>query len=373
MKSRNKRTNFTQFITGIFLFSHVVVLMAFIFSLLAGIIPTDKLWIFSFFGLIFLPLYIANIGFTALWMIMRRKFWLISVIPLILGFMTFRGHFNLHFASNHAMTSGDIKVMTFNVRGFEPTTEPEHDELAHKSFLVIENEHPDIACFQDFTLPFKGKYSVATLQKLLGLPYSACRNYSLYSDPVSVSGVAVFSKYPIIDAKSVDIDSGYICVSVDIQYHEQKIRVLSIHLQSYSLYTDEKVILRAPRTFGNFDEHRIKRDSRKIAWKLRWGLRRRAPEARKIAEFVKKSPYPVILCGDFNDTPASYAYKTISKSLVDPFPALGSGIACTYNESKYPFRIDYILHSKHFKSLDYHIIPTKLSDHNPVTAVLRME
>lgn len=373
MKSRKKKTNFIQIITSLFLFSHFVVLSAFIFSLMAGIIPPDKLWIFSFFGLIFLPLYIANVGFTALWIIMRRKFWMISIIPLVFGFMTLRGHINFNIPDNQVLTKNDFKVMTFNVRGFEPTQGINHDEFMQKSFSNIKNEHPDIVCFQDFNLPFKGKYSIISLQKILGLPYSANRNYTLFSDSISVSGVAVFSKYPIIESKSIEVDSGYICISTDILYNKQKIRLISIHLQSYSLYTDEKVILRAPRSFSNFDHQRISKDSRRIAWKLRWAFRRRAPEARKVAEYVDHSPYPVILCGDFNDTPASYVYKTIAKSLKDPFTILGNGIARTYNESKYPFRIDYILHSKQFKSLDYHIIPTKMSDHNPVTTVFRME
>lgn len=373
MKPKKKKTNFIQLLTGIFLFSHFVVLAAFVFSLLAGIIPTDKLWIFSFFGMIFLPLYIANIGFTLLWMIMRRRFWMISIIPLVLGFMTLREHLNIRFSDNHIFTKGDIKVMTFNVRGFEPTKGFNHNEFMHKSFSTIEKEHPDIVCFQEFNLPFKGKSSIETLKNMIGLPYSASRNYSLLSDKISVSGVAVFSRYPIIESKSIEIDSGYVCISTDILYHDRTIRVISIRLKSYSLYPDEKVILRAPRTFSNFDEQRLKRDSRKIAWKLRWALRQRAPEARRVAEFIHDSHYPVILCGDFNDTPASYVYKTIAKSLKDPFPTFGSGIARTYNESRYPFRIDYILHSQQFKSMDYHIIPTKVSDHNPVTAVLRME
>ena len=373
MKSKTKKSNSLPFLAGLLLFVHFIVLVAFVFSLLAGVIPTDKLWIFSFFGLIYLPLYIANAGFTALWIVLRRKFWLLSMVPLLLGFMIFRGHFNIRFSESHTKTPDEIKVMSFNVREFQPTKGLTRDELKDKSFAIIENEHPDIACFQDYDIPVKGKYGIEGLQKLLGLPYTANNNYSSYKDQRYVSGVGILSRYPIIASQPLAIDSGYTCLSADIQYKSQKIRLICIHLQSYALFSEEKVILRAPRSFSNFDEQRIKKDSRKIAWKLRWALKRRAPEARRVAEFIKNSPYPVILCGDFNDTPASYVYRTISKSLEDPFLIHGSGIARTYNESKYPFRIDYILHSEQFKSLDYKIIPTKVSDHNPVTTVLKME
>jgi endonuclease/exonuclease/phosphatase family metal-dependent hydrolase len=373
MKSKKNKSNFKYLLTGLCLFIHFVFLTAFVFSLLAGIIPTDKVWIFSFFGLIYLPLYLVNSGFTILWIIMRRKFWLLSVIPLILGFMVFRGHFNLNFSGTHAKTKDDIKIMTFNVRGFDPTDGTSKEDFMQKSFSTIENEHPDIICFQDYSLPIKGKYGVEGLQKRLGLPYAVSKNYTPYSDQISVSGVGILSRYPILDSKPMTIDSGYTCMYADIQYRDKDIRVISIHLQSYALYSDEKVIMSAPRSFINFDQQKLKKDSRRIAWKLRWALRRRAPEARKVAEFVQNSPYPVIVCGDFNDTPASYVYRIISQSLEDPFQIYGSGIARTYNESKYPFRIDYILHSKQFKSHDYHIIPTNVSDHNPVTSILRME
>lgn len=373
IKSKKKKSNFLQLLTGLMIFCHFIVLTTFIFSLLAGVIPTDQLWIFSFFGLIYLPLYITNIGFTVFWVVMRRKFWLLSVIPLVLGFMIFRGHFNIRVAENYTKTKTDIKVMTFNVCEFKPTEGITRDEFMQKAFTIIKNENPDIICFQDYSLPFEGKYSIEGLQKQLKIPYAANRNYSVYSDNISVNGVGILSRYPIVATQPIAVDSGYTCLSADVLYRNQKIRVISIHLQSYALYKNDKVILSAPRSFSKFDEERIKKDSRRIAWKLRWALRRRAPEARKVAEFVRSTPYPVILCGDFNDTPASYVYRTISKSLEDPFIANGSGLARTYNESRYPFRIDYILHSKQFKSLDYKIIPTKVSDHNPVTAVLKLE
>ena len=112
IKSKKKKSNFSHLFTWVVLFGHILALAAFVFSLLAGVIPTDKVWVFSFFGLIYLPLYIANVGFTALWIVMRRKFWLLSVIPLVLGFMIFTGHFNLRVSDNYTKTKEDLKVMT---------------------------------------------------------------------------------------------------------------------------------------------------------------------------------------------------------------------------------------------------------------------
>ena len=85
-------------------------------------------------------------------------------------------------------------------------------------------------------------------------------------------------------------------------------------------------------------------------------------EAQAIKEHIQNSPYPIILCGDFNDTPLSYAYYTISKNLKDAFKESGKGIGQSF--VKIPaLRIDYILHNERFNSYNYIKYKKKLSDH----------
>ena len=67
---------------------------------------------------------------------------------------------------------------------------------------------------------------------------------------------------------------------------------------------------------------------------------------------MKESPYPIIVCGDFNDTPLSFTYKKIKSNLIDSFTISGSGIGDSY--VKIPMlRIDYIMHDNKFKSYNY--------------------
>ncbi len=372
MGAKKKKFNIREFSANLFFFCHILALSAFIFALLAAIIPPDKVWVFSFFGLIFLPLFFVNLGFTIIWILLRRKFWILSVLPLIFGFTSLLKHFNVHIQPVQTITATSIKVMTFNTRGFAVPEGENANEFLSNTFHSIENEKPQIICFQDFTLPYKGKYSIESLHDILHLPYSNFKNYFNYTTPVGASGLAIYSKYPIIASNWIKFENEFIGMYVDIQYKTDIVRVFSIHLQSYQLHTEDKIILTKPTAYKEMGEAKIKHDSKRIAWKLRWAFKRRAPEARLIAETIKKSPYPVILCGDFNDTPASYTYHTISKNMEDPFSSYGMGIAKTYNESKYPFRIDYILHDKKLHSLNIHIIPTKASDHNMVTSVFQL-
>ena len=92
----------------------------------------------------------------------------------------------------------------------------------------------------------------------------------------------------------------------------------------------------------------------------------RSLQANRLAESIKSSPYPVILAGDFNDTPASYAYHIISKGLNNAFVLRGKGFSRTYVESKYPLRIDHILSSKSMKPRSYRRPALPYSDHFPV-------
>jgi endonuclease/exonuclease/phosphatase family metal-dependent hydrolase len=105
--------------------------------------------------------------------------------------------------------------------------------------------------------------------------------------------------------------------------------------------------------------------------KLANAYRIRAQQARLIALEIGKSPYPVIVCGDFNDTPTSFAYHRIAKNLEDSFIKSGKGTGNTYNNTLLPpIRIDYILHSKIFQSSAFSVLNAPYSDHFPIMATV---
>ena len=86
---------------------------------------------------------------------------------------------------------------------------------------------------------------------------------------------------------------------------------------------------------------------------------------------MRKSPYPVIVCGDFNDTPLSYAYKKIKGDLIDSFVTCAIGIGESF--VKIPgLRIDYIMHDKAFKSFNYHKQKEVLSDHYAISCEIEL-
>ncbi len=90
------------------------------------------------------------------------------------------------------------------------------------------------------------------------------------------------------------------------------------------------------------------------------------PEIITALERVKG--LPVILCGDFNDTPGSRTYEKVAAGFKDSWKLIGAGDGFTIPAEKPTKRIDYIWLSK-----DSGIVPVKIwvpdsdaSDHRPV-------
>lgn len=87
-----------------------------------------------------------------------------------------------------------------------------------------------------------------------------------------------------------------------------------------------------------------------------------------MSEEIDKSPYPVIVCGDFNDVPNSYAYCKIGDRLQNAFVEKGSGIGRTFSNISPTLRIDNIFTDKIFTISQFTRVRNNLSDHFPIIA-----
>jgi endonuclease/exonuclease/phosphatase family metal-dependent hydrolase len=112
---------------------------------------------------------------------------------------------------------------------------------------------------------------------------------------------------------------------------------------------------------------------RSLSKSLKNGFVRRSQQAQKVKEFINKSPYAVIVAGDFNDTPVSYTYRKIRKGLNDSFVTSGYGAGFTYMGNYPPNRIDYILYDRRLTNSHFEIIKAKYSDHYPISAFFRLK
>jgi endonuclease/exonuclease/phosphatase family metal-dependent hydrolase len=142
---------------------------------------------------------------------------------------------------------------------------------------------------------------------------------------------------------------------------------MNVHLESVRFgkedYNFVSEITTTPTSNENF-----KSGTRVIISKMRYAFVKRASQIETISQFIKISPHPVILCGDFNDTPVSYSYRQIANKLNDSFVDAGTGLGQTHAQMLPLLRIDYIFYSKNMKAIDHHTIQKDYSDHFPLVA-----
>lgn len=237
---------------------------------------------------------------------------------------------------------------------------------------MLTEENPDILCLQEFyTSEQQGDFNnIDTVRDLLSAKnYHA--EYTVTLREHDHWGIATFTKYPIIKKGKIQFNtkSNNICIYSDVIIHKDTVRIYNMHLQSISFTrADYKFIDQLQN--DSVDTKDEVEKSKNIIRRLKRAFVKRAQQAEIIATHIETCPYKVVLCGDFNDTPASYVYNTIRGGLDDAFIESGSGFEQTY-AGKFPrFRIDYILHSKDFRSKNYHHLSETLTDHYPIVSYL---
>lgn len=102
------------------------------------------------------------------------------------------------------------------------------------------------------------------------------------------------------------------------------------------------------------DTDRAERAALTLADGLHENFKKRAAQAEHINQLISDSPYPTLVCGDFNSLPSSYVYQTVKgEKMNDGFQTCGHGYMYTFRYFKHLLRIDYILHSSEFQGVDY--------------------
>jgi len=160
------------------------------------------------------------------------------------------------------------------------------------------------------------------------------------------------------------INSSNISIYTDIVINSDTVRVFNSHLQSVQ-FTNENINFLD--SLGKYDNLRHIAGIRDIGSRLRQAFVRRSRQVEIIVRHTQESPHPVIVTGDFNDTPVSFTYRRLrSQKLDDAFVRSGTGTGNTYVAMLPLFRIDYILYSRELESFYFDTPRIELSDHYPL-------
>lgn len=376
MAEPKKKSGRFSIIRFLLMAANLVLIAGLMAGFMAAYIPPDDSWIWAFFGLAFPYLLLINLFFIPLWLLVKRKYALLPLIVILICWTRISGYIQVDFGKNAASSEGDIRVMSYNVRLFDlyNWNRSHVSESASKMFELMRENEPDLLFIQEYHAGRKGKISISdSILKYTNLKYS---HISLVESNGKTKpyGIATFSRWPLVSKGVIEFSGNpaNVCIYSDIVRNGDTIRAFNLHLESIQLSKEDYLYVSELRAYSE-EQEVLSRGIRSIARKLKRAFVQRASQARVVAEDIEKSPYPVIVCGDHNDTPSSYTYYTISNQLSDAFVTSGNGLSQTYAGSLPSFRIDYIMHDKsRFSASDYSRIRSKLSDHYPVSATLKL-
>lgn len=355
--------------------ANIIAFLLLLVSISAAYINPDYFWPISLFGLAYPVLLAVNIFFMTSWIFRRRWFFLLSFLGIVLSYPQLRGQIAMNFLESEAAGKPDIRVMSFNVRNFDLYNWTKSPVARSSMFDTIRKYDADVLFLQEYytdTNRFRNK------EKLMEMGYL----YSVEAIELVKSvhrkwGVALFSKHPIAESGELirqQLPSPYGFfpnrgVYADVEINGKKFRFISVHLQSVRLGDEDYAAIRElqeeqPNEFDKYS---------RIAKKLAIAYMQRGIQAAELADKVENSPYPVVLAGDFNDTPSSFAYNRLSNMLKDSFLQAGKGVGATYNGIIPFLRIDYILADPSLNCTRFEINHIPYSDHFPIVADLSVK
>jgi endonuclease/exonuclease/phosphatase family metal-dependent hydrolase len=346
--------NLSWFNKGMFFLNLVLIVLTFIAYLLPFLAP--KIFpLLSVFTL-FMPLFfLANGLFFLYWGIQFKKRMILSGIVLLVG-ITFFNKFYKFSAKEFEESDKDFTVMSYNVRLFNVFKWLDRDDIPDMILEFINTENPDILCIQEFS-------NSADID-LKVYPYK----FVLMEGKQIKTGQAIFSKFPIIEHGNIVFPkSNNNVVYADIKKGKDIIRVYNMHLQSIKISPDVNEI---SENIDVIDQQK----SKFLFIRISKAFKQQQEQAAIFKEHEKDCKYPIIICGDMNNSAFSYVYRNIKGKLKDSFEEAGVGFGATYKFKYYPARIDYIFADETMEVKQFVSFPEfQNSDHYPIMAKLSMK
>ncbi len=366
----NKTGKKRQWAKALFLLFNYFAAASLLCSYAAAYISPLTFWPFAFFGIAYPVLLIINLLFVVIWLILWNRFIFISLLTIFVGIGNLRTIIPLRFGSIKPASPAAFKVATYNVHSlYGNQADNVQPETRSQVTDFLAGENPDLVCVQEFYAI--GEEYLKTLHKFsrsIRLEYFFFKNYRDFWQKTKINAIATFSRYPIVDQGFFRLqEKSTFGIFTDIAIHGDTIRVYNLHLESIRLGNDDYSFY-SNLTDPGADEKNFAKGSRKMLWKLKKAFALRAMQVEMLTAHMKYSPYPVLICGDFNDTPSSFAYHTLSLNRNDAFVSSGNEwIGSTYAGGRFPaFRIDYMLYDDFFTATSYQKKEVSMSDHYPV-------
>lgn len=327
----------------------------------------------SYLAMVLPVFFILNLLFLIFWLLRFKAELLLSLFAMVISMNSMSLIFQFNETGERpAEKPADFRIMTYNVRVFDRYLWSKNKKTADNLLTYLKADMPDILCMQEFGYNNNDEKTTESriLKAFSGYKYRYIA-YTICTIGNKKQGIAIFSKFPIIERGVIRFNGSHnFTIWADVVIKEKTFRLYSCHLQSIMLEKRGVDFVSHLETESNKDK--IKAEVGNISMKMGAAFKERSRQAEIIHQAQKASPYPVIVCGDFNDTPASYSYAKVKGDLKDLFVQKGFWLGRTYNGEYPAFRIDYIFYNKYLYPVAYDRPKLPYSDHFPVVGSFRI-
>lgn len=352
-----------KFVKSIF-FSILTVVSATIAVLMVAVAYSDRINpaehpILGCAGMVFPFLLAANVAILVAWVIMKwRKAW-IPLAALLLSYPAIRVYIPLHIRVEPP--KGCIKVLSYNVDCFHYKN-ADGSKPSKRIIEYLEKEDADIVCIQEDIWKNGDEPDYERLY-----PYNDTIHFGNPKRP-HINAMGVHSRYPILRKERIWYSSpGNGSTAFYLFVDGDTVLVVNNHLESTHLSEKDRRRYREIIQ-GDMESDNAREESRLLIDKLAHSMSVRAPQADAVHKYIRKHRnYPMIVCGDFNDTPISYVRRTIADGLTDCYVESGSGPGFSFQQKGFYVRIDQMMCSEHFQPYNCRIDKSvRSSDHYPI-------
>lgn len=346
--------------------------VAYVASAYGGIADPDNGTKYAILCLGYPILLFASLALLAVWLLLRQ--WSLAAITVCslavtAGPIATYHPFNI---TSHQAGKNDstFRLLTFNVMNFDDFDGTVHDE--NRTVQYILDTDADVVCLQEGAqgVEFTSIDVIkSTLPKLLD-------RYPYHTN--GTDDMVLLSKYPFEPCDDYVLGSNRKkVVSYNVHIKGHTVKIFNCHLQSIGLTMNDKEIYKQITEIDQLNHMEpidaIKEVRSNLFSKLSVAFKERAKQARELRKLIDNSGQNVIVCGDFNDTPGSYSYRTVrGNDLRDAYLDCAFGPTITYHDNRFYFKIDHVLYRGDIKAIDIERGSINSSDHYPLLATFAL-
>lgn len=302
-------------------------------------------------GLAFPALLLTNAAFLLLFLLFKKRLALIPALGFIVCYIPVRIYSPLNVP--HSTPDDAIKVMSYNVFNFNPT------ENGLRSIAdYINASGASIVCMQEAAFNDEVK-------QVFGKEYQymdTARNDK--NGEVQL----IVSKFPILSKTHINAGlDGCLCAAYEVLVGNDRTTVINCHFECSGLSPADRRDFRN-MVKGKLGKDTIGKDSRRMIVQLGDAARRRVPQVEGVIKYIRsRKEEPVLLFGDFNDSPVSYCRSLLAKTLTDCYVATANGPGISYHYNMFYVRIDNVMCSSHWQPFNFKVDrDIAVSDHYPL-------